>query len=417
MQYGLIGEHLPHSFSPEIHRRIGDYPYELKELSPQEVGAFLQRREFKGINVTIPYKQTVIPYLDEMDEAAKAIGAVNTVVNRGGKLCGYNTDFGGLKALIERTGVSVAGKKVLIFGTGGTSNTAHAVLGALGAKTVLKASTSGKQGAVSYREALTEHADAEILVNTTPCGMFPKLEGMAADPADFPRAKAVIDVVYNPLRTDLLQRAASLGIPCCGGLYMLVTQAILAAEHFFDTKIPAEKAESIYRQILTSKENIVLIGMPASGKTTVGTLLSKSLSRPFYDSDLLAAEKAGRSIPEIFRTDGEAAFRALETEVLADCAGKTGAVIATGGGAVLNPENIRYLKKNGRVYFLDRPVEALIPTADRPTASSREAIFRRYEERYPLYHQSCDKKIDASGSAEEVLEAVKEDFFHENFSA
>ena len=169
MQYGLIGEHLPHSFSPEIHRRIGDYPYELKELSPQEVGAFLQRREFKGINVTIPYKQTVIPYLDEIDEAAKAIGAVNTVVNRGGKLCGYNTDFGGLKALIERTGVSVAGKKALIFGTGGTSNTASAVLGALGAKTVLKASTSGKQGAVSYREALTAHADAEILVNTTPC--------------------------------------------------------------------------------------------------------------------------------------------------------------------------------------------------------------------------------------------------------
>ena len=417
MEYGLIGEHLPHSFSPEIHRRIGDYKYELKELSPDEVGAFLARRDFKGINVTIPYKQAVIPYLDEIDNAAKAIGAVNTVVNRGGKLFGYNTDFGGLKALIEQTGVSAAGKKALIFGNGGTSKTAFAVLEALGAKTVLKASILGEEGTISYDEARAEHSDAEILINTTPCGMFPKLDGMAADPADFPGAKAVIDVVYNPLRTDLLQRAASLGIPCCGGLYMLVTQAILAAEHFFDTKIPAEKAESIYRQILTSKENIVLIGMPASGKTTVGTLLSKSLSRPFFDSDLLAAEKAGRSIPEIFRTDGEAAFRALETEVLADCAGKTGAVIATGGGAVLNPENIRYLKKNGRVYFLDRPVEALIPTADRPTASSREAIFRRYEERYPLYHQSCDKKIDASGSAEEVLEAVKEDFFHENFSA
>lgn len=417
MQYGLIGEHLLHSFSPEIHRRIGDYPYELKELSPQEVGTFLRQREFKGINVTIPYKQTVIPYLDEMDEAAKAIGAVNTIINRSGKLCGYNTDFGGLKALIERTGVSVAGKKALIFGTGGTGNTAGAVLQTLGAKTVLKASTSGRPGAISYREAITEHADAEILINATPCGMFPKLEGMAADPECFPRVKAVIDVVYNPLRTDLLLKSASLGIPCCGGLYMLVTQAVLAAEYFLDTKLPAEKAESIYRAIRIDKENIVLIGMPASGKTTVGRLLSESLSRPFFDSDLLAAEKAGRSIPEIFKTEGEAAFRALETEVLAECAGKTGAVIATGGGAVLDPENIRRLRKNGRVYFLDRPIESLIPTADRPTASSREAIVRCWEERYPLYSQYCDKRINASGGVQEACKAVKEDFFHEDLSS
>lgn len=416
MEYGLIGEHLPHSFSPEIHRRIGDYKYELKELSPDEVGAFLERRDFKGVNVTIPYKQTVIPYLDEIDEAAKAIGAVNTVVNRGGKLYGYNTDFGGLKALIERTGVSVAGKKALIFGNGGTSKTAFAVLKALGAKTVLKASIHGEAGTVSYDEARAEHSDAEILVNTTPCGMFPNLEGMAADPADFPAAKAVIDVVYNPLRTDLLQRAEKLGIPCCGGLYMLVTQAILAAEHFLGEKIPAEKAEGIYREILKSKENIVLIGMPASGKTTVGKLLSESLSRPLFDSDDLVAERAGKTIPEIFSDDGEKAFRKLEAEAVAALSGKTGAVIATGGGAVLNPENIRYLKKNGRLYFIDRPVGSLVPTDNRPTASSREAILKRYEERYPLYNKYCDARIDASGSAEEVLEAVKEDFLNEDFS-
>ena len=416
MEYGLIGEHLPHSFSPEIHRRIGDYKYELKELSPDEVGAFLARRDFKGINVTIPYKQAVIPYLDEIDNAAKAIGAVNTVVNLGGKLFGYNTDFGGLKALIEQTGVSAAGKKALIFGNGGTSKTAFAVLKALGAKTVLKASILGEEGTISYDEARAEHSDAEILINTTPCGMFPNLEGMAADPMDFPAAKAVIDVVYNPLKTDLIQRAEALGIPCRGGLYMLVKQAILAAEHFFDEKIPSEKAEGIYREILKSKENIVLIGMPASGKSTVGKLLSESLSRPLFDSDDLVAETAGKTIPEIFSSEGEEAFRRLEAKAVAALSGKTGAVIATGGGAVLNPENIRYLKKNGRIYFIDRPVESLVPTGDRPTASSREAIMKRYEERYPLYNKYCDVRTDASGSALEVLEAVKEDFLNEDFS-
>lgn len=416
MEYGLIGEHLPHSFSPEIHRRIGDYKYELMELALDEVGPFMERREFKGINVTIPYKQTVIPYLDEIDGAARAIGAVNTVVNRGGRLYGYNTDFGGLKALIERTGVPVGGKKAVIFGNGGTSKTAFAVLNALGAAPVLKASILGEPETISYDEAVTVHSDAEILVNTTPCGMFPNLQGMAADPADFPRAKAVIDVVYNPLKTDLLQRAEELGIPCSGGLYMLVTQAILAAERFFDEEIPAGRAEGIYREILKGKQNIVLIGMPASGKTTVGKLLSESLSRPLTDLDDLIAERAGRSIPEIFEAFGEEEFRRMEAEAAALVSGKTGSVIATGGGAVLNPENIRYLKKNGRVYFIDRPVSGLVPTADRPTAGSREAILKRYEERYPLYCKYCDVRIDASGSAGEVLEKVKEDFLNENFS-
>ncbi len=416
MEYGLIGEHLPHSFSPEIHRRIGDYKYELKELFPDEVGPFMKGRDFKGINVTIPYKQTVIPYLDEIDEAAKAIGAVNTVVNRDGKLCGYNTDFGGLKALIKRTGVPVAGKKALIFGNGGTSKTAFAVLKSLGAETVLKASIFDEPGTISYDEACTVHSDTEIIINTTPCGMFPNLDGMAADPADFPNLKAVVDVVYNPLKTDLLQRAENLGIPCCGGLYMLVMQAILASGKFFGKDIPIEKAEGIYREILKSKQNIVLIGMPASGKTTIGKLLESELSRPLYDSDEFIVKKAGRTITEIFKTDGEEAFRILEAESIAELSGKNGAVISTGGGVVLNSENIRYLKKNGRIYFLDRPAESLVPTDDRPTASSKEAIFKRYKERYPLYNKYCDKRVDADCSIEEVLTAVKEDFLNENFS-
>ncbi len=416
MEYGLIGEHLPHSFSPEIHRRIGDYKYELKELSPSEVGSFIESRDFKGINVTIPYKQTVIPYLDEIDEAAMAIGAVNTVVNRGGKLYGYNTDFGGLKALIERTGVSVSGKKALIFGNGGTSKTAFAVLKALGAETVLKASIFDEPGTISYDEACTVHSDSEVIVNTTPCGMFPNLNGMAADPADFPNLKAAIDVVYNPLKTDLLQKAEKLGIPCCGGLYMLVTQAILAAGKFFDKDIPSGKAAEIYHEIFKSKQNIVLIGMPSSGKTTVGNLLGTELSRPLYDSDEFIIEKADRQISEIFESEGEEFFRKLESEAVAELSGKTGAVIATGGGAVLDPENIRYLKKNGRVYFIDRPVESLVPTEDRPTASSKEAILKRYDERYPLYNKYCDVKIGASGSPEAVLKTIKEDFLYEDLS-
>ena len=265
MEYGLIGEHLPHSFSPEIHKRIGDYKYEIKELKPEELGAFLKNRDFKGINVTIPYKQAVIPFLDEIDEAAKEIGAVNTIVNRDGKLFGYNTDFGGLKALFKHTGISVFGKKAIILGNGGTSKTAEAVLKNLGAQTVLRTDLLPGENVITNEEAVLRHSDAKILVNTTPCGMFPNLSGMASDPADFPKLEGVIDVVYNPLKTDFIQRAQNLKIPSGGGLYMLVMQAILAAERFFGEPIPKEKAESIYQQLLRTKKNIVLIGMPGSG--------------------------------------------------------------------------------------------------------------------------------------------------------
>ena len=285
MEYGLIGEHLPHSFSPEIHKRIGDYKYEIKELKPEEVEEFLIKRDFKGINVTIPYKQTVIPYLDEIDDAAKAIGAVNTVVNRGGKLFGYNTDFGGLSALIEKIGIDVSGKNAIILGNGGTSHTAEAVLKHLGAQPVLKTDIVPGDGVITNEEAVLKHKDADILINTTPCGMYPKLSGMAVDPADFPNLSGAVDVVYNPLKTDFVQKAKSLGIPAEGGLYMLVMQAILAAEHFLGEKIPKEKADSIYLEILRIKKNIVLIGMPSCGKTTVGNLLSKELGMELFDSD------------------------------------------------------------------------------------------------------------------------------------
>lgn len=415
MEYGLIGEHLPHSFSPEIHKRIGDYKYEIKELKPEELAEFLKKRDFKGINITIPYKQAVIPYLDEIDEAAKEIGTVNTVVNRGGKLFGYNTDFGGLKALFERAGISVSGKKVVILGNGGTSKTAESVLKNLGAQTVLKTDLVPSGNVITNEEAVLKHSDAEILVNTTPCGMFPKLSGTAADPADFPKLEGVIDVVYNPLKTDFIQRAQSLGVPAKGGLYMLVMQAILAAERFFDKPVPKEKAESIYQELLRMKKNIVLIGMPGSGKTTVGKILSEKLKMPLFDSDEIIIRETGREISDIFEKDGESAFRKLENEAIFSLSGKTGAIISTGGGAVLNPENIKNLSKNGKIYFIDRPLGNLVPTGDRPTASSIEAIKKRFEERYEIYCSSADKIINADCTAEEVSEKIKEDFLNENF--
>ena len=415
MEYGLIGEHLPHSFSPEIHKRIGDYKYDIKELKPEELGKFLENRDFKGINVTIPYKQAVIPYLDEIDEEAKEIGAVNTIVNRGGKLFGYNTDFGGLKALFERTGISVSGKKAIILGNGGTSHTAEAVLKSLGAQTVLKTDLVPGKGTITNEEAVLNHSDAKILVNTTPCGMFPKLSGMAVAPADFPNLDGAIDVVYNPLRTDFVQRAQSLGIPAASGLYMLVMQAILAAEHFFDKPVPKERAEKIYQQLLRMKKNIILIGMPACGKTTVGKILSEELKMPLFDSDEIIIKKTGREISDIFEKEGEPAFRKLESEAIFELSGNTGTIISTGGGAVLNPENIKNLSKNGKIYFINRPLENLVPTSDRPTASSFEAIKKRVEERYEIYCGSADKIIDADCSAEEVYEKIKEDFLNENF--
>ncbi len=407
MRYGLIGEKLGHSFSPEIHACIGDYPYELVELPPDAVIPFFQKRDFAAVNVTIPYKETVIPLCDEIDEAARAIGAVNTVVNRGGKLYGYNTDFGGLKTLIEHTGIDPTGKKALILGTGGTCKTATAVLRAMGAAEIVIAGRTPRDGVIGYDDL---PYDAEILVNTTPCGMYPNLDGMAADPADFPQLQAVIDVVYNPLRTDFLQKAQALNIPHCGGLPMLATQAILAAEHFFDKKINAAQAKEMVRKVENIKTNIVLIGMPASGKTTVGKALAERLGRPFIDADEELVKAVGRPIPDIFAANGEAAFRRYEADTIRALAGKTGCIIATGGGAVLSPENIRYLKKNGRIYFIDRPVSLLLPTADRPTASSVEAIQTRYRERYPLYLQHGDRRIDADTEVSGVVNAIIEDF-------
>lgn len=407
MEYGLIGEKLGHSFSADIHSKIGHYDYRLRELPPEGVAPFLAEGNFRAVNVTIPYKTAVIPCLSYVSPEAEAIGAVNTVVNRDGKLYGYNTDFFGLRELVLRVTESkpLAGK-VLILGTGGTSRTAAAVVKAMGAKAITVSRTA-KNGAVSYEEALAEHTDASFLINTTPVGMYPNTEGMAIDPAAFPHLMGVVDAVYNPLRTPLVRRAKTLGIPAEGGLYMLVAQAVAAYGYFFDTDPKTELIDRIYGDMITEKENVVLVGMPASGKSSVGKAVAEALGRPFYDSDEEIVKEAGMPIPDYFATYGEAAFRDLESRAIARLSAEVkGAVIATGGGAVLRAENVDRLKGNGRLFWLDRSLDRLIPTADRPLSSDCEALRKRYEERYPVYRAVCDLRIDGNGRVDEVANAV-----------
>lgn len=410
MKYGCIGEHLGHSFSKEIHNALADYEYIIHEVAKEELEAFAKERDFLGINVTIPYKELIMPYLDQIDEAAKKIGAVNTVVNRDGKLFGYNTDFYGMTMLVKHAGIDAFGKKVAILGGGGTSKTANAVFASLGAKEIIRVSRTKSADTVTYDELYREHSDTEIIMNTTPVGMFPNTEGMPITLDGFERLSGVLDAVYNPLRTKLIEAAKERGIPTSGGLYMLVAQAVRASEIFLDKDYPSGVLDSIYSKILSEKENIVLIGMPASGKSTVGKLLSERLSRALFDSDSVIVENSGMPIPDIFERFGEEHFRVLESKAIAEISKTTGAVIATGGGAVLKAENTRWLRQNGRIYFLDRPLSHLVPTSDRPTASSKELIEKRYRERYGIYSSVCDKKIDASVAPEAVASAIIEDF-------
>lgn len=409
MQYGCIAERLGHSFSREIHESLADYSYELCELDATQVGKFLQEKNFCGINVTIPYKETVIPYLDSIDDAAKEIGAVNTIVNRNGKLFGYNTDYYGMRKMIERMGLKLTDKKVAILGTGGTSRTARVVANSLGAKAVFTVSRTPRDGSISYEDLITHHQDTAILINTTPCGMYPHPDAAAVDVKHFPNLEGVVDAVYNPLRPQLVLDAQKKGALATGGLYMLVAQAVRASEIFLDTEYPSETIERIYAKIFSQKENVVLIGMPACGKSTVGKLIAEHTGREFVDLDDEIVKIAGMSIPEIFCTKGEAVFRQLETEALKIQAGRNSIVLATGGGAILSDENVNALRRNGKLYFLNRPVESLLPTEDRPLASTAEAIRKRFEERYDRYCSVADVIIPVVGDAASVARTIEKE--------
>lgn len=408
MQFGLIGEKLGHSYSKEIHNLIADYRYELREVKKEELGAFMAERDFSGINVTIPYKKSVMDYLDVISDDAKKIGAVNTVVNRDGKLYGYNTDFYGLKALLIHNGVSVRNKKVLILGSGGTSDTAYNVVTGINAKEAIKVSRTKKDGFVTYDEAARLHSDADVIINATPVGMYPDDDGVPVNIGLFPSLSAVIDAIYHPLRTNLVSDAENRGIKACGGLYMLVAQAVYAAALFENKKPDENLIDDVYGKILNDKRNIVLIGMPSSGKTTIGKALAARMGKRFADTDELIVGTTGKSIPEIFEEEGEKVFREIEKKVICDIAVNDGTVIATGGGVILDEKNVLALKRNGVIVYLDRKIDNLIATDSRPLSSNVDDLKKLYAKRKPLYEKYAEITIDDNDDVATVVRRAEE---------
>lgn len=408
MQFGLIGEKLGHSYSKEIHNLIADYRYELREVKKEELGAFMAERDFSGINVTIPYKKSVMDYLDVISDDARKIGAVNTVVNRNGKLYGFNTDFYGLKALLIHNGVSVRNKKVLILGSGGTSDTAYNVVTGLKAKEAIKVSRTKKDGFVTYDEAASHHSDADVIINATPVGMYPDDDGVPVNIGLFPSLSAVIDAIYHPLRTNLVSDAENRGIKACGGLYMLVAQAVYAAALFENKKPDENLIDDVYGKILNDKRNIVLIGMPSSGKTTIGKALAARMGKRFADTDELIVGTTGKSIPEIFEKEGEKVFREIEKKVICDIAVNDGTVIATGGGVILDEKNVLALKRNGVIVYLDRKIDNLIATDSRPLSSNFDDLKKLYDKRKPLYEKYAEITIDDNDDVATVVRRAEE---------
>ncbi len=400
---GLLGRTLGHSYSPAIHAQLADYSYLLYEKEPGELEHFLRSGEFDGLNVTIPYKKAVIPYCAELSDTARAIGAVNTIVRRpDGTLWGDNTDAYGFSMLVRSSGAEVRGKKALVFGSGGASATAQYVLRQMGAREVVVISRHGEN---NY-ENLDRHADAQIAVNTTPLGMYPNTGASPVDLSRFPKLEAALDVVYNPARTEFLLQAERLGLKRANGLLMLVAQAKKSCEEFLGKPIADEWIGKITRTLAAQMQNVILIGMPGSGKTTVGTGVAARLGRTFLDADAVLEQKAGMPIPEIFRLEGEEGFRQRETAVLAELGKQSGLVIATGGGCVTRPGNYPLLHQNGTIFCLTRDLSRL-PISGRPVSQAlgAEEIYRR---RKPLYEDFADVMIDNDRTVEDAVRQILE---------
>ena len=417
MTYGLIGGNLSHSFSKLIHEKLGDYKYSLFSLNEEDFKKMLSERNFDGVNITIPYKKTAMAFCDEISEIAKEIGAINTIYKKADRLIGTNTDYDGFLYMLKRAGISLGNKKVLILGAGGTSLTVQKCAKDMGASKI----------SVAYRNHdFSLEKDANIIVNTTPVGMFPNNGEKIIDISAFPKCEGVLDVVYNPLLTDILLRAKEFGIPFSGGLPMLVAQATAAANLFTGSNYAADKNceqgrnyeagksyetknEEILMWLLESLKNIVLIGMPGSGKSTTGKLLAKGLNKTFVDLDEIIIEKAGMSIQEIFEKHGEVFFRNLETEACSEYGKQKNLVIATGGGAILRKENMDALMQNGEIIFIERDIAKLAKDG-RPLSKDLETLKKLYSERLPLYKKYSDHMIDcaenAAGSAEETASKI-----------
>ena len=399
MNCGLLGRKLGHSYSPAIHAMLADYEYRLYEREPEELAEFVKTGDWQGLNVTIPYKKDVVPFCAELSPLARELGSVNTLVRRpDGTIFGDNTDAWGFEAMVRRLGVNCAGKQALVLGSGGASVTVQAVLRHLGAAVTV----ISRSGPDNY-ENLDRHRDASILVNTTPVGMYPKNGETPVDLARLPHLEAVLDVVYNPARTRLILDAQARGIPCQSGLSMLVGQAARASELWTGREVPPEQLEQVFRAIGASMENIVLIGMPGSGKSTVGQALAQALGRPFVDADAELTRRIG-PIPDYFAAHGEEAFRREETKILAELGARSGLVLATGGGCVTVAENYDLLHQNGTILWLRRDLDKL-PTDGRPV-SQRDGVAAIYQRRKPLYERFADRVVDNNGPVEETVAAI-----------
>lgn len=400
MKCGLLGRKLGHSYSPQIHSLLGDYSYALFKKEPEQLASFLKEGDFTGINVTIPYKKDVIPYLDELSPTAQKIGSVNTVVRRpDGSLFGHNTDYFGFVSLVRHSGIAVTNRKVLVLGSGGTSNMVVTALKDLGAAPIV----ISRSGENNY-ENLYLHADASVIVNATPVGMYPNTGISPIDLSLFSKLEGVLDVVYNPAKTQLLLDAEKLGIPHANGLWMLVAQAKEASEYFTGKKLPDDRIGNIHKILSHQMKNIILIGMPGCGKSTVGAALAQQLDKKFVDADGEIVKLAGKPIPEIFAQDGEDTFRRWETTALENLGKQSGLVIATGGGCVTQARNYPALHQNSYLVWLERDL-SLLPTDGRPLSQANRLV-EMYAIRKPMYESFSDVRIENSGSPEQTVHQI-----------
>ena len=413
MRRGLIGEHLGHSYSQRIHETLGGYPYELIEVALQDLDAWMKNKDFAALNVTIPYKKAVIPYLEELDERARRIGAVNTIVNDHGRLIGKNTDYYGCWFMLEQAGMEIQGRKVILLGNGGAAQAVQAVLEDLGAAAIVKVKRNPSPETLTYEEAYRDHSGAQVIVNTSPVGMFPAQEGIPVELDRFPQLESVADVIYNPHRTRLIVEAQKRGCRTATGLSMLTAQAAEAIEAFIGKPVAPESILRMTAELAREKMNLVLIGMPGCGKSTIARKLAEISGRPAVDIDPRIVERIGMPIRDFFAQQGEARFRQIEAEILAEVTLQTGQIIATGGGIVKDWENVRRLRQSGKVYFLDRSLDQLETDPSRPLSSSREALRQLYDQRIDLYRAACDQQIENNGSADQTARRLWQDWLTE----
>ena len=397
---GLLGEKLGHSYSPAIHKELANYDYALFKKSPSDVEDFLRNGDFHGLNVTIPYKKSVIPFCQVLTPQAEKLGAVNTIVRKkDGTLLGHNTDYYGFRSMALKSGLNFSGKKALVLGSGGASNTVCAVMQELGANVIV----ISRNGDNHYNN-LDLHTDTSVIINATPVGMYPNNGVSAVDLSIFPKLELVMDLIYNPAKTKLLLDAEKRNIKTENGLWMLIAQAKESAEYFKNQSIDDSVISEIYQKIKSQAENIILIGMLGCGKSTIGKLLSEKLGKQFQDTDSAIEIAAGCNIPDIFQTQGEETFREIEAQVIAEISKKSNLVISTGGGCVTRNENISLLRQNGTIIWLKRSLN-LLPTDGRPLSQSQK-LTELYKQRQPLYQAASDYIIENSGTPEETVATI-----------